>query len=126
MSRLVCTNPGSKLEPGPEGFKFGEFKVDDEEINKVEVKGEMKASTGEKLHGDKLKITVKEDDEGLIPEIQLVWNMPDKHIAKIQRQYGFCMKIIEEVQNRKRKTFHKYHIHGGLLLRYNTDYKQRF
>ena len=46
-----------------------------------------------------LKITVKEDDEGPIPDIQLVWNIPDKDIARIERQDDFCMKVIEEVQN---------------------------
>ena len=61
-----------------------------------------------------------------IPEVQLTWNMPDKDIAKVQRQDTFCMKIIEEIQKQKRKTTDKYHMHKGLLHRYNTDYKQRF
>ena len=52
--------------------------------------------------------------------------MPDKDIAKVQRQDGFCRKTIEEIQRRKRKTSDKYHMHNGLLHRYNLDYKQRF
>ena len=52
--------------------------------------------------------------------------MSNKDIAKIQRQDVFCMKTIEEVQRRKRKTSDKYHMFKGLLHRYNTDYKQRF
>ena len=52
--------------------------------------------------------------------------MSDEDIAKIQRQDGFCRKTIEEIQRRKRKTSDKYHMHNGLLHRYNLDYKQRF
>ena len=51
--------------------------------------------------------------------------MSDKEIAKIQRWDEFC-RTIEEVQRRKRKTSDKYHMHNGLLHRYNIDYKQRF
>ena len=98
--------------------------VEDEEMNEVEVQQEKRTSTGEKPRNSKFNITVKEDDKGTIPEIQLVGNMPDKHIARIQRQDGFCLKIIEEVQKRKINTSDKYHMHKGLIHRYNTDYKQ--
>ena len=55
ISTSVHMNPGSKLEPEPEGFEFGELKVDDEEMKEVEVQGGMKTSTGEKLHNGKFK-----------------------------------------------------------------------
>ena len=122
MSRLVHMDPTSKLKPEPEGFEFGEIKVYDEEVNQVDLEKKKGVLTEEKT--GKCVITVKEDDKEPIPEIQLKWNMPDKDIAKIQD--GFCMKIIEEVKRRKRKTTDKYHMHKGLLQRYNSDYKQRF
>ena len=37
MSRLVHIDPTSRLDPEPEGFEFGELKVDNEEVNVVEV-----------------------------------------------------------------------------------------
>ena len=58
--------------------------------------------------------------------MQLAWNMSDKDIAKVQRQDGFCRKTIEEIQRCRRKTSDKYHMHNGLLHRYNLDYKQNF
>ena len=123
MSRLVHIDSTFKLEPEPEGFEFGELKVDDEEMNEVEIQEDKELLNKEKSKIDKFVIPVKEDDKERIPEIQLTWNMPDKDIAKIQRQDGFCMKTIEEVQKRKTD---KYHMHKGLLHRYNIDYKQRF
>ena len=42
MSRLVHIDPMSKLEPESEGFEFGELKVEDEEMNEVEVKEERR------------------------------------------------------------------------------------
>ena len=98
MSRLVHIDPSSKLKPEPEGFEFGELKVNDEERNEVKVQEGKKILTEEKSGAGKFHITVKEDDKEPIPETQLVWNMPDKDISKIQRQDGFCMKITEEVQ----------------------------
>ena len=63
-------------------------------MNDLENQEEKKSSTG------KFNIMIKEDDKGPLPEIQLVWNMPAKDIAKTQRQDGFCLKIIEEVQKK--------------------------
>ena len=126
MSRLVHIDPTSKLEPEPEGFKFGELKVDDEEVDEMDVQIKEELVEKEKLRKERFVISVKEDDNEPIPEIQLTWNMSDKDIAKIQRQDAFCMKTIEEVQRRKRKTSDKYHMYKGLLHRYNTDYEQRF
>ena len=80
----------------------------------------------EKIGRKEFVISVKEDDKEPIPEIHLAWNMSDKDIAKVQRQDEFCRKTIEEIQRRKRKTSDKYHMHNGLLHRYNLDYKQRF
>ena len=37
MSRLVHIDPTSKLEPEPEGFEFGELKVDDEEVGEMDI-----------------------------------------------------------------------------------------
>ena len=126
MSRLVHIDPTSRLEPESEGFEFGELKVDNEDMNEVEVQKGKDDSTEETSGKGKFVISVKEDDEEPIPEIQLTWNMPDKDIAKVQRQDAFCMKVIEEIQRQKRKTTDKYHMYKGLLHRYNTDYKQRF
>ena len=126
MSRLVHLDPTSKLEPEPEGFEFGELKVDEEELDEVEVQSEKEQPVEGKSGKEKFNITIKEDDKGPIPEIQLTWNMSDKDIAKIQRQDGFCKKTIEEIQKRKKKTSDKYHMYNGLLHRYNMDYKQRF
>ena len=36
MSRLVHIVPTSRLDPEPEGFEFGELKMDNEEVNEVE------------------------------------------------------------------------------------------
>ena len=125
MSRLVHIDPTSKLEPEPEGFEFGELKVDDEEVNEMDVQNKEELVEKEKSKRERFVISVKEDDKEPIPEIQLTWNMSDKAIAKIQRQDAFCMKTIEEIQRRKRKTSDKYHMYKGLIHRYNTDYKQR-
>ena len=126
MSRLVHIDPTSQLEPEPEGFEFGELKLDEEELDEVEVQNGEEHHSKEKSGKGKFKITVKEDDKEPIPEIQLACNMSDKDIAKIQRQDGFCRKTIEEIHKHKRKTSDKYHMYNGLLHRYNTDYKQRF
>ena len=126
MSRLVHLDPTSKLEPEPEGFEFGELKVDEEELDEVEFQSDKEQPVEGKFGKEKFNITIKEDDKGPIPEIQLTWNMSDKDIAKIQRQDGFCKKTIEEIQKRKKKTSDKYHMYNGLLHRYNIDYKQRF
>ena len=126
MSRLVHIDPTSQLEPEPEGFEFGELKVDEEELDEVEVQSGKRQTTKEKSGKGKFQITVKDDDKEPIPEIQLGWNMSDKDIAKIQRQDEFCRKTIEEIQKCKRKTSDKYHMCNGLLHRYNIDYKQRF
>ena len=92
MSRLVHIDPTSQLEPEPEGFEFGELKVDEEELDEVEVQSRERQLTQEKSGKGKFQITVKDDDKEPIPEIQLGWNMSDKDIAKIQRQDEFCRK----------------------------------
>ena len=97
MSRLVHIDPTSKLEPEPEGFEFGELKVDEEELDEVEVQSLEEHPNKEKSGKVKFNITVKEDDNEPIPEIRLTWNMSDKDIATIQRQDGFCRKTIEEI-----------------------------
>ena len=124
MSRLVHIDPSSQLEPEPEGFKFGELKVDEEDLDEVEVQSGEKQPTKEKSEKGKFQITVKDDDKEPIPEIQLGWNMSDKDIAKIQRQDEFCNKTIEEIQKRKRETPDKYHKCNGLndLLRPHIRY----
>ena len=126
MSRLVHIDPTSQLEPEPEGFEFGELKVDEEGMDEIEVQRGQRPLTQENSGKGKFQITVKDDDKEPIPEIQLGWNMSDKDIAKIQRQDEFCRKTIEEIQKRKRKTSDKYHMYNGLLHRYNIGYKQRF
>ena len=126
MSRLVQIDPTSQLEPEPKGFEFGELKIDEEELNEIEVRRGEGPLTKENSRKGKFQIIVKDDDKEPIPEIQLGWNMSDQDIAKIQRQDEFCRKIIEEIQKRKRKTSDKYHMYTGLLHRYNIDYKQRF
>ena len=45
MSRLVHIDPTSQLEPEPEGSEFGELKVDEEELDKVEVQSERSQNT---------------------------------------------------------------------------------
>ena len=37
MSRLVHIDPTSRLNPEPEGFEFGELKMDEDELDEVEV-----------------------------------------------------------------------------------------
>ena len=98
MSRLVNIDPTSRLDPEPKGLEFGELKVDNEEVNEVEVQQGKGDLTKETTRTNKFIISVKEEDEGPIPELQLTWNMPDKDIAKVQRQDTFCMKVIEEIQ----------------------------
>ena len=83
MSRLVHIDPTSQLEPEPEGFEFGELKVDEEELDEVEVQSGEEHHHKEKSGKGEFRITVKEDDKESIPEIQLAWNMSDKDIAKI-------------------------------------------
>ena len=100
--------------------------MDEDELDEVEVQSQDEHHSKEKTGRKEFEITVKEDDKEPIPEIHLAWNMSDKDIAKIQRRDEFCRKTIEEVQRRKRKTSDKYHMHNGLLHRYNIDYKQRF
>ena len=85
MSRLVHIDPTSQLKPEPEGFEFGELKVDEEELDEVEVQSWDEHHSKEKTGKGEFKITVKEDDKEPILEIQLAWNMSDKDIAKIQR-----------------------------------------
>ena len=125
-SRLVHMDPTSQLKPEPEGFEFGELKVEEDELDEVDAQNEEKLNSEEKSRKGEFLFTVKEDDKEPIPEIQLTWNMPAKDIAKIQRRNEFCKRIIEETQKHKRKTSDRYHMHNGLLYRYNIDYKQRF
>ena len=80
MSRLVHIDLTSQLEPEPEGFEFGELKVDEEELDDIAVQsGEEQPTKGESGKSE-FKTTVKEDDKEPIPEIQLAWNMSDKDI----------------------------------------------
>ena len=69
MSRLVHLDPTSELEPEPEGFEFGELKVDEEELDEVEVQSEKEQPVDRKSGKEKFNITIKEDDKGPIPEI---------------------------------------------------------
>ena len=85
MSILVHIDPTSQLKPEPEGFEFGELKVDEEELDEVEVQSGDEYHSKEKTGKGKFKMTVEEDDKEPIPEIQLAWNMSDKDIAIIQR-----------------------------------------
>ena len=85
MSRLVHIDNTSQLKPEPEGFQFGELKVDEEDLDKVEVQSGDEHHSKEKNGKGDFKITVKEDDKEPIPEIQLAWNISDKDIAKTQR-----------------------------------------
>ena len=126
MSRLVQLDPTSRLDPEPEGFEFGELKVDEDELDEIELQSQDEQHGREKIGRKEFVISVKEDDKEPIPEIHLAWNMSHKDIAKVQRQDEFCRKTIEQIQRRKRKTSDKYHMHNGLLHRYNLDYKQRF
>ena len=100
MSRLVHIDPTSKLKPEPEGFEFGELKVNEDELDEVEVESQDEHHSKERTGRKEFEITVKEDDKKPIPEIHLAWNMSDKDIAKIQRRDEFCRKSIEEVQRR--------------------------
>ena len=45
MSRLVYIDPTSQLEPEPEGSEFGELKVDEEELDEVEVQSQRSQNT---------------------------------------------------------------------------------
>ena len=126
MSRLVHRDPTSHLKQEPEGFEFGELKVEEDELDEVEVQNGENPNRREKSGKGEFQITVKEDDKQPIPEIQLAWNMYAKDIAKIQRRDDFCKRTIEEIQKHKRKTSDRYHMHNGLLHRNNIDYKQRF
>ena len=81
-------------------------------MSEIELQNQNEQQSKGKIGRKGFEISVKEDDKEPIPEIQLTWNMPDKDIAKIQR--------------RKRKTSDKYHMHNGLLHRFNLDYKQKF
>ena len=67
MSRLVHIDPTSQLEPEPEGFEFGELKVDEEKLDEVEVQSGEEQSTKGKSGKGEFKITVKEDDKEPIP-----------------------------------------------------------
>ena len=89
MSRLVHIDPTSKLKPEPEGFEFGELKVDEHELDEVEVQSQDEHHSKERTGRKEFEITVKEDDKEPIPEIHLAWNMSDKDIAKIQRRDEF-------------------------------------
>ena len=110
MIRLVHIDSTSQLEPEPEGFEFGELKVEEDELDEVDVQNEEKPNREEKPGKGEFQITVKEDDKEPIPEIQLTLNMPAKDIAKIQRRDEFCKRIIEETQKCKKKTSHSYHM----------------
>ena len=61
MIRLVHIDPTSQLEPEPEGFEFGELKVEEEELDEVEVQNGEKQITKEKSGKEKFQITVKEE-----------------------------------------------------------------
>ena len=93
MSRLVHIDPTFKLEPEPEGFEFGKLKVDEEELDEVEVQSGEEHQNKEKSGKGKFNITVKEDDKEPIPEIQLAWNMSDKDIAKYRDKMGSVGKL---------------------------------
>ena len=108
MSRLVHIDPTSKLEPEPEGFEFGEVKLDEEEMNEVGTQEDDKHVIKKEDGTGKFVVTIKEDDEGPIPEIQLTWNMSDRDVAKIQRWDKFCLKTIEEIQKQKWKIVRLY------------------
>ena len=84
--------------PEPEGFEFGELKVDEDELDEIELQSQDEQQSKEKIGRKGFEISVKEDDKEPIPEIQLTWNMSDKDIAKVQRRDGFCRKTIEEIQ----------------------------
>ena len=98
MSRLVQIDPTSRLDPEPEGFEFGELKVDEDELDEIELQSHDEQHGREKIGRKEVVISVKEDDKEPIPEIHLVWNMSDKDISKVQRQDEFCRKSIEEIQ----------------------------
>ena len=70
MSRLVHIDPTSQLEPEPEGFEFGELKVDEEELDEVEVQSGERQSTKEKSGKEEFQITVREDDKEPIPGME--------------------------------------------------------
>ena len=89
MSRLVQLDPTSRLNPEPEGFEFGELKVDEDELDEIELQNQNEQQGKEKIGRKEFVISVKEDDKEPIPEIQLAWDMSDKDIAKVQRQDGF-------------------------------------
>ena len=64
MSRLVHINPTSQLEPEPEGFEFGELKVDEEEeLNEMEAQDGEEQNNKKRPGRGEFKITVREDDE---------------------------------------------------------------
>ena len=71
MSRLVQIDPTSQLEPEPKGFEFGELKIDEEELNEIEVQRGEGSLTKENSRKGKFQITVKDDDKEPIPKIQL-------------------------------------------------------
>ena len=49
MSRLVHRDPTSRLDPEPEGFDFGELKVDEDELDEVEVQNKGEHHSKEKI-----------------------------------------------------------------------------
>ena len=59
--------------------------MDEEELDEIEVQSQDEHHSRERTGKEDFEITVKGDDKGPIPEIQLAWNMSDKDIAKIQR-----------------------------------------
>ena len=49
MSRLVQIDPTSRLNPEPEGFEFGELKVDEDELDEIELQSQNEQQCKEKI-----------------------------------------------------------------------------
>ena len=62
-------------------------KVDEEELDEVEVQSDKEQPVEGKFGKEKFNITIKEDDKGPLPEIQLIWDMSEKDIAKIETSW---------------------------------------
>ena len=103
MSRFVHIDPMSKFKPEPEGFEFGELKVDEEELDEVEVPIQDEHHSKERTGIEEFEITVKEDDKGPIPEVQLAWNMSGKDIAKYKGKMSFVGRLLRRCRGAKEK-----------------------
>ena len=117
MSRLVQLDPDVALPPEPEGQQFGKL-----------LQGGGETSTDIDYLIEQVVGSPKTEPKGGPMEgVRLPsWGLKDAYLKDAQGRDALCQRIFAQAAKNGEKAVHPYFVEQGILMKYVSDYKQRF